>query len=100
MAELPGWDRTRLGTAAEADVAAARWQIYARVVAPEVTVDYEAKIHDAEVAGMKGKQYDAVVADDRKKAIRAWRAAQPEQRRLRRLLLLDEADGELEEADA
>lgn len=46
MAELPGWDRDRLRTAAPADVAAARLQVYVRQWRPLLLRDLKGEIED------------------------------------------------------
>jgi hypothetical protein len=98
MAELPGWDRTRLGTAATADVEAARMLVYARVLEPTITEPYDAhlevleieSIDNAKVREQKAKHHTA----RRKKALQA---AIRDQKRHRLLLGLDEPDDDEEE---
>lgn len=46
MAELPGWDRSRLAVAAPSDVEAARVQIYARRVKPLLDIDVDRQLLD------------------------------------------------------
>lgn len=92
MAELPGWDRARLATADPGDVAAARWQVYARVMAPQATHDYAAAIRDAEIAGMSAKARDRELERDRKVLVETLRGEQRQQPGWREQLLLDAVD--------
>lgn len=50
MAELPGWDRDRLRTASDGDVAAARWQVYVRQFKSFLSRDLKREIDDLRVA--------------------------------------------------
>lgn len=50
MAELPGWDRDRLRTASDSDVAAARWLVYVRQFKALLSRDIAAEIEDIRAA--------------------------------------------------
>lgn len=91
MAELPGWDRGRLATAAPADVEAARWLVYARARAPEIRRDLAG---DIEALELGGRELTALQQRQlRGRAIEELRAAQRAQAELRVVLELDD-DGE------
>jgi hypothetical protein len=92
MAELPGWDRARLATAAPADVTAARWLVYARVMAPGIAFDFPGAIHSLELAGMKPQQRERADASDRRAQLHELHAGKRKQLQNRALLRLDEPD--------
>jgi len=93
MAELPGWDRARLAIADPADVAAARWMVYARVTAEDATFDYPGAIRHVEVASIRDpKRQEREQHADQLKALEGLRQGQTKQKVLRSLLLLDDVD--------
>jgi len=96
MAELPGWDRARLTLAHPADVAAARWVVYARALAPMATDDFEGPKRHIEIMGMKdGPRRRAAEDEERRQAIRKLNRALNQQGELRTLLMLDDQPGEV-----
>lgn len=92
MAGLPGWDRDRLATAPGADVEAARWQIYAGKVEPQISTDYPAAIHRLELAEMSAKAREREEKAQMRRDRETLRASQRHQADLRKALLLDEED--------
>ena len=99
MAELPGWDRDRLAIAPEADVEAARWMVYATVLKSEIAFDYPGAIRQAELAMMSAKGREREEGHDRKRHLELLRQNQRVQAGLRKNLLLDTPDSELEPED-
>jgi hypothetical protein len=99
MAGLPGWDRDRLAAAPGADVEAARWQIYAGKVEPQINTDYAGLIHKLEVGEMsaKAREHEQKAQDRRDKE--TFRAGERRQADLRKGLLLDEEDEPDEDDD-
>lgn len=92
MAELPGWDRDRLASSPGSDVEAARWQIYARVVEPQISIDYPEAIRRRELSEMsarsRAREEKAQLGRDKE----TLRTGQRNQAELRKALLLDNED--------
>lgn len=92
MAELPGWDRDRLRTASDSDVAAARLLVYVRQFKSFLTRDLAREIEDLRVADQAGKNPKQAEAHDHKRrleAIEDLKAAARLQAEIRTQLLLD-----------
>ncbi len=92
MAGLPGWDRDRLATAPEADVEAARWQIYAAKVEPQINTDYPGLIRKLELADMSAKSREQAEKAQVRRDKETLRAGERRQADLRKALMLDEDD--------
>jgi hypothetical protein len=99
MAGLPGWDRDRLALAPGADVEAARWQIYAGKVEPQINTDYPGLIHKLELSEMPTKTREREEKAQLRRDKETLRAGERRQADLRAALLLDEED-EPDEVDA
>jgi hypothetical protein len=91
MAELPGWDRARLDTAPEPDVAAARLIVFAREVKPLLQRDFAAEIDELKERSPREQEIHdkRMRAKARDQLVIGWRG----QTALRKLLLLEPTDG-------
>lgn len=92
MAELPGWDRGRLATADDRDVAAARLLVYARARAPEIRRDIASQIRQLELSAMSPAAAKVAMGRERDGDLRALRQAKESQAALRVVLELDDVD--------
>lgn len=93
MAHLPGWDRTRLALAEAADVAAARWIVFAREMRPIVTADYAGQREALARADITdAKSLERVARQARARARAALIDAERNQAEIRKVLGLDDED--------
>lgn len=93
MAELPGWDRPRLGLAEDADVEAARMIVYARAMRGPVTEDIAGQIEVLEIETTESpKARERKVKSHQRHTLGELRKALARQRTYRGLLGLDDPD--------
>lgn len=93
MAELPGWDRSRLLTAPTADVEAARMLVYARVLAPSIVEPLDSHLEALAIEAIESpKRREQKVKSHRRKRRNALLRAKDDQARHRQLLGLDDPD--------
>lgn len=94
MALLPGWDRARLLTADPADVAAARWIVFAQALRPIVERDIEGAIEQLARADMEPRARERQERHARARARESLAGARRHQAEMRALLELDDVDEE------
>jgi len=104
MAELPGWDRSRLGTAATADVEAARVLVYARVLEPVLSIPVDVQLEVLEAEGItdarRRKRKADALRSKRRATLLSLRADQQRYRTLLELDASDDAELETDEPEA